>query len=152
MLIFFSSKTTFNWIITSSLPFFFCPTGFKNKNKNYSFPYWDDKPLLDTSVQVFRHLGVYQFSRKSCFVHGILITCNYPFYTAKHSLHYSQHKNSISNSPKSNWATNKVDYLVIFFFFSSYAEYRIYVRIRLLFTWFRKKDVDLQGLLNEKYL
>lgn len=47
---FFPCKTTFNWIITSSLPFFFCSTGFKNKNKNYSFPYWDDKPLLDTYV------------------------------------------------------------------------------------------------------
>lgn len=116
MLIFFSSKTTFNWIITSSLPFFFCPTGFKNENKNYSFPYWDDKPLLETFVQGFRHLGVYHFSQKSCFVLGILITCNYSFYAAKLSSHYSQQKSSISNSPKSNGATNKVEYRVIFFF------------------------------------
>lgn len=58
LIFFFSSKTTFNWIITSSLPFFFCPTGFKKENKNYSFPQrWQTTfvQVLNTLVFITSH-------------------------------------------------------------------------------------------------
>lgn len=61
-------------------------------------------------------LGFITLHRSPVFVHGILTARNYSFYTAEHFLHYSQHRNSVWNSPKSNGAINKVEYLVIFFY------------------------------------